>query len=1431
MKFFNLKKNFTFLFVFIIVNQLFGQIDRYIPKLTPVSPTAYQFIKYGEIPINDYTGIPSISIPIYKIGSDGAQLSVDLTYHAGGLKVAEEASWVGLGWNMNFGSIAQIINDRDDLGAATKFYPDFCSAGIGGSVYTLPHQAFIENPPSNFNPLPGLNKSNPSQSYLLSTGYNFQDNRQLMNDIRLFENDLNSYDSEPDMFKVNLGGVSLTFMKPWNGNEFVVLNKKNYKVELIGQNQRSWKITDPSGVSYYFEEMVETKGYSLSVMPWSGGTSSSAFVDGVQGRYWVLTKIISLNGKNLTLNYDRTSSVYNHPSVSQSFEKIRSYGYTNLPRPYNGPAYRINPAIPKNVDTSSLKLNISAQFTNEEKLYPSTVTDGTIIIKFYKSNRLDIVNDCKLDSVDVIDNKGCVLKRFRFSYGYFKSQRTTGGGYYDVLGNNNKMREEALYRLKLTSFQESGISPYVFSYSNLELPPKDSYAVDYWGNYNGANRNKCFVPDPRSWVLFSEANTYDSWLKGNSMVPNEEASKAGILIRIDYPAGGSTVLDYELNKFDKDGLTGISEGNGLRVKSITSTSEMGQIQKKYTYTGGVNYSPLRLLTFSSLNEFEYNCSRQTLYPCDQTIITGKSFYVSSQFGCGSGVGYSKVVESSYNDKGRKLGYIEKNFYNNAELSNAPPSYIQLYLPVYQDIHLPSNGTMVDELIYSSNDVLQSKKSYKYHFVPSDVYYGIKTGSVGSYAEGLGFINGCYSFKIYSQNVIGYYPIFSGETLLDEVKEESFFDGYSVATTKNYFYNTNNLLINENTSLGNGNVESESVSYHYAIASSDLFTKKMWSDYHYYKPTEVIKYRNSGRLVEKQTEKYSLFGLLPLLSKAYVEDSTLKGGGRKVSFDMYDSNGNLLQYTSFDGKKNCFLWDSKGDVVIAKLENSSYADVAYTSFEDSLKVGWSYNGGAISDDTAPMGKWVYSLVGGSITWLCNSSIPYEVSYWLKDGSGTCSIQEAKSSPIALHSINGWTKFKCIVDATSIVTISGNGVIDELRAYPQGSKMVTYDHRIGVGVSAIIDENGIKKSFHYDNNGRLKASLDHNGKVQSAYNYGSPNFIIPNQYALIFNYKGGQQNLWIEAVGSWSVSTNASWLSLGGTSGINSGNVTVSTTMNYGDARVGEVVITQGDKSFKVYILQQPSFTISVPSVVFVDSFVSNFVNIYTDVQWSVSSNVDWLELTEKIGTGNGRVYFYKKTEGAASSPALLTISSNITSQKEYVLIVPKENQKLYTAASRFEFAELGGAQSMEVISNEGIAWNIAAPNWMNVSPSSGVGYANVSITCQKNTGSARTGAITLSGNGLKQTVEVSQTQSSISSLSADKTSVTVPSQGYMVYVYVSSNPTWSVQSVNAQHITATKMTEGMLGISCTTNMTGYSRFGIVTITNGTQSISIQVNQNN
>ncbi|MEQ8573891.1 MAG: PKD domain-containing protein [Fulvivirga sp.] len=86
----------------------------------PPSPNASSLMEYASVPVNQYTGIPEINIPLYNLTSSLVNVPVSISYHASGIKVQQQASSVGLGWTLNAGGaitrLVRGINDEDPNG-------------------------------------------------------------------------------------------------------------------------------------------------------------------------------------------------------------------------------------------------------------------------------------------------------------------------------------------------------------------------------------------------------------------------------------------------------------------------------------------------------------------------------------------------------------------------------------------------------------------------------------------------------------------------------------------------------------------------------------------------------------------------------------------------------------------------------------------------------------------------------------------------------------------------------------------------------------------------------------------------------------------------------------------------------------------------------------------------------------------------------------------------------------------------------------------------------------------------------------------------------------------------------------------------------------------------------------------------------------------
>ena len=220
------------------------------PVLIPNSPEATEFIKHGNTPVNMYAGKPDINIPIYTIKGRKFNMPISLNYDAGGIKVSQIATQVGLGWSLQTGGmISRVTNGKPDhvLETASRYY---------NSYYTDYEKlkAFYQTSISeNQKYIP----VNPKYLNSLVDYFNYEE--YILKGL---------IDTEPDYYSFNVGSVSGTiYIDPVSG-EARCNNGKNYKISYAGSLTNftgggilSWKIIDEYGNQYYFDKYDITKTF------------------------------------------------------------------------------------------------------------------------------------------------------------------------------------------------------------------------------------------------------------------------------------------------------------------------------------------------------------------------------------------------------------------------------------------------------------------------------------------------------------------------------------------------------------------------------------------------------------------------------------------------------------------------------------------------------------------------------------------------------------------------------------------------------------------------------------------------------------------------------------------------------------------------------------------------------------------------------------------------------------------------------------------------------------------------------------------------------------------------------------------------------------------------------------------------------------------
>ena len=519
------------------------------------TPEASAFKKYGEELVNEYTGTADISVPLYTIKCKDIEIPLVLRYDASGIKVEQEASWVGLGWNLMVGGCINYVcagaKDRE-LGPNIhdRIWTQYLTTINGLQYYNYKENDTIHNWMAS---LPyEYSFVSPYQEHL-----NYGDMRDYVEQ---------GY-GERDFYSVNILGNSFSFfvdpftLKPYTigrgGDEYKIETEPALEKHGNGRKERiqGWKITASDGCVYKFGG--GDKLYEPSTGMWYMSC-------------WYLSEIRSPKGEVVKFSYTQIPPHYGRNTRIESI---------SIPLLYNR-TYEITERDFPHGYSSVWK----RAFINN--YYLDKIIAGNQTVTFVTSNS----NECsgrRLDAIRVTSYNDTVIKAINFSYSSF--------GYSNVGGNyafaNNETESEN--RLKLDNVKEVASSDTLttsFSYNSLNLPSKRSCAQDYWGYYNGkenyvSGHGHSLVPAPSRYMSYNytpELNNYS--IEGADRLCHGNYMQAAMLNRVDYPTGGYTTYEYETNR--------------VRVNTFAETHKY--IEKSYDVSKSASFSVSENPSYSQL---------------------------------------------------------------------------------------------------------------------------------------------------------------------------------------------------------------------------------------------------------------------------------------------------------------------------------------------------------------------------------------------------------------------------------------------------------------------------------------------------------------------------------------------------------------------------------------------------------------------------------------------------------------------------------------------------------------------------------------------------------------------------------------------------------------------------------------------------------------
>jgi YD repeat-containing protein len=116
---------------------------------------------------------------------------------------------------------------------------------------------------------------------------------------------------------------------------------------------------------------------------------------------------------------------------------------------------------------------------------------------------------------------------------------------------------------------------------------------------------------------------------------------------------------------------------------------------------------------------------------------------------------------------------------------------------------------------------------------------------------------------------------------------------------------------------------------------------------------------------------------------------------------------------------------------------------------------------------------------------NAASIYIVGFW--EDSSVCTVTVNGATPTLKATFGNWKYYEATVTGTTSITVSGTGIVDELKLFPKGSLMTTYTYAPLIGLTGQCDPSGKIIYYSYDGLGRLKLIKDQYGNILKRYDY--------------------------------------------------------------------------------------------------------------------------------------------------------------------------------------------------------------------------------------------------------------------------------------------------------------------------------------------------------
>ena len=573
------------------------------------APEASSMADAGRGSTPGFTGDTSIQVPLLSVnGRNGFNFPISVSYKPG-IRVDEEATWVGLGWDLPIGVITRnIVNFPDDYR---------CDGGLTCNPPLDTRSGWIWSQDTMGNCYTGDNTPPDQTSH---TDCEDQDNYDI---------------SIPGVLGGRFFGVK---SGPGNINWKMRSYNGAIKIEsIVGSNRiDKWKITTTDGTQYIFSKRVDMKilaevsktavictstGFSppqTRECPESSGDIiwKEETVSDKSNKFsyaWYLTAILSNDyidsnqndipdepdyGNWIYIQYDSNPTYYIYRSPNYNDEVKEPIPFNDDPSGNN--CGNLESGIPLTqrqaicgfefsgwdfVDPLQIQIAYTKRRIGIQKAFPTTILTPISRADFIQVNniRVDMTDENNQNPPPALDSiilkSGIPLEQIsKVKFSYAPSSQEL------VKGSEGNPSRGKLTLFNITSYGISDnfkLPPTSFVYSDNiagnDNPSYHALATDYWGFYNGQTTNNAYdFYQSGGYNTFNYVNCADGSETSPSSVSdylwkwwmaddNHSTSlpiytSAWSLKKVVYPTGGSIEYNFENDKYEYDQARPLNSG-------------------------------------------------------------------------------------------------------------------------------------------------------------------------------------------------------------------------------------------------------------------------------------------------------------------------------------------------------------------------------------------------------------------------------------------------------------------------------------------------------------------------------------------------------------------------------------------------------------------------------------------------------------------------------------------------------------------------------------------------------------------------------------------------------------------------------------------------------------------------------------------------------